>query len=224
MREVPLRKKSDAEQLQKSVSRIPGAMHAKSGDSRTWSTFLQLLRVKSRAGKADLEEEFETARRRRIFRKVNHRRVLVRQVPLEMVPTDPAQGYLTHKKLFRPRTLQQAHAQVTMVVLKFIMSEVPLNHCRALCRQVPLESVSTDPAMKNVALAPCIRPKMSGHEPAGICRRCNSREPCFTHPVPGLKVDHCRALCRQVPLESVPTDSAMENVASSSYTCILDDI
>jgi hypothetical protein len=30
--------RSDAEQSQKSVSRISGAIHAKSGDSRTWST------------------------------------------------------------------------------------------------------------------------------------------------------------------------------------------
>ena len=48
---------SDANQLQKSISQILGAIPAKSGDFRTWGTwevlrvldcFLQLLRVKSR--------------------------------------------------------------------------------------------------------------------------------------------------------------------------------
>ena len=58
---LPCRKvyhpRSDAELFQKSISRTSGGIHAKSGDSRTWSTcevrhvldcVLQLLRVKSR--------------------------------------------------------------------------------------------------------------------------------------------------------------------------------
>ena len=31
--------KSDADKVQKSISQISGALHAKSGDSRTWSTY-----------------------------------------------------------------------------------------------------------------------------------------------------------------------------------------
>ena len=41
----------------------------------------------------------------------------------------PLQGYLAHKKLLPPRTLQWAYAQGPMVVLggvNFFMSEVPL--------------------------------------------------------------------------------------------------
>ena len=53
----------------------------------------------------NLKEEFEAARRRRMLRKVDHCRALCRQVPLESVPTDPVQGYLTFKKTHPPRTL-----------------------------------------------------------------------------------------------------------------------